>query len=284
MGPKKQSTSDVNTTIKGGAKSAKSAKSNKVSFDILPKGLNTIQDVPSELPTARSRSEKEKNSIRSSKESNELSQMGSDKISLAISSIDNLSARAKNTKKSNDSDSDTEEIELEDSDDSDIESVLNDTPQNIDDLSDDGSETKNDSDDDNDNLDDIDNDNDKDNGNADIDDDEEVETESVDNGNIEIDDCLIDDEEVLEEVEPVEVSTSKRVSFPKLTKYERVRILASRTKQLALGAPPFVKNVDKKSPAEIAIIELEYNMIPYLIKRPMPNNTYEIWRLSELEK
>ena len=43
MGPKKQSTSDVNTTIKGGAKSAKSAKSNKVSFDISSKGLNTIQ-------------------------------------------------------------------------------------------------------------------------------------------------------------------------------------------------------------------------------------------------
>ena len=38
------------------------------------------------------------------------------------------------------------------------------------------------------------------------------------------------------------------------------------------------KNVDKKSPAEIAVIELEYNMIPYLIKRPMPNNTYEIWK------
>jgi len=80
------------------------------------------------------------------------------------------------------------------------------------------------------------------------------------------------------------VEDNKRITFPKLTKYERVRILAARTKQLALGAPPLVKNTSNKSPIEIAEIELEYNMIPFKIKRPMPNNTYEIWKLSELEK
>ena len=98
-------------------------------------------------------------------------------------------------------------------------------------------------------------------------------------------DCLLDDEENIDEVgEATMVEPENRISRPKLTKYERVRILASRTKQLAMGAPPLVKNVFGKSPIEIAEIELSYNMIPFKIKRPMPNNTYEIWKLSELDK
>lgn len=96
-------------------------------------------------------------------------------------------------------------------------------------------------------------------------------------------DCLL--AETAEEdvyVDPVEATI--KISLPKLTKYERVRILGTRAKQLALGAPPLVKNVSNKSPIEIAEIELMMNMIPFKIKRPLPNNTYEIWKLSELEK
>ena len=32
------------------------------------------------------------------------------------------------------------------------------------------------------------------------------------------------------------------------------------------------------------LVELENNMIPFKIKRPLPNNTYEIWELNELQK
>jgi DNA-directed RNA polymerase subunit K/omega len=96
-------------------------------------------------------------------------------------------------------------------------------------------------------------------------------------------DCLLetnDEEDIY--VEPQEATI--KISLPKLTKYERVRILGMRTKQLALGAPPLVKNVSNKSPIEIAEIELMMNMIPFKLKRPLPNNTFEIWKLSELEK
>ncbi len=96
--------------------------------------------------------------------------------------------------------------------------------------------------------------------------------------------CYEEEEEEDINVEPLQVSNSERISQPKLTKYEKVRILSTRTKQLAMGAPPFVKNVYTKSPLEIAEIELSLNMIPLKIKRPMPNNTYEIWSLNELEK
>jgi len=116
------------------------------------------------------------------------------------------------------------------------------------------------------------------------DDDKSVNDDSM-NGPMDIADCLLDDEDEVDEVgEPTMVEPSKRISRRRLTKFERVRLLAARTKQLALGAPPKVKNVDGKSPIEIAEIELSFNMIPFKIKRPLPNNTYEIWKLSELEK
>ena len=35
---------------------------------------------------------------------------------------------------------------------------------------------------------------------------------------------------------------------------------------------------------EIAIEELKHNMIPLKIKRPLPNNKYEIWDIKELDK
>jgi len=116
----------------------------------------------------------------------------------------------------------------------------------------------------------------------DEDDDKSVNDENI-SGNMDIADCLLDDEQVVEDGEPTMVEPENRISRPKLTKYERVRILAARTKQLAMGAPPLVKNVFGKSPIEIAEIELSFKMIPFKIKRPMPNNTFEIWKLSELD-
>lgn len=114
-----------------------------------------------------------------------------------------------------------------------------------------------------------------------IDEEGEIDGEG-DNGDFNLECLLADAEEEDVYIDPVEATI--KISLPKLTKYERVRILGTRAKQLALGAPPLVKNVSNKSPIEIAEIELMMNMIPFKIKRPLPNNTYEIWKLSELEK
>lgn len=138
-------------------------------------------------------------------------------------------------------------------------------------------------------------DDDENDGSGDVDNDEieqliiskknnqEDEDENDENGDLNIDPCLLD-ENVEENVYIDPVEATCRISFPKLTKYEKVRIVGLRTKQLTLGAPPFVKNVENMEPSEIANIELMMNMIPFKIKRPMPNNTYEIWKISELEK
>lgn len=95
-----------------------------------------------------------------------------------------------------------------------------------------------------------------------------------------------DDEDI--EIQPdtsVEyVKKEERISAPRLTKYEMVRILGERTKQLTMGAKPLIKNFQDLPYDRIAEEELKLNMIPFKIRRPIPNGKYELWNLEELNK
>ena len=79
-------------------------------------------------------------------------------------------------------------------------------------------------------------------------------------------------------------SKENRISMNKLTRYEMVRILGERTKQLTMGAKPMVKNCETLSYDKIAEEEFRTNMIPYKIRRPLPNGLYELWNMEELSK
>ena len=68
------------------------------------------------------------------------------------------------------------------------------------------------------------------------------------------------------------------------TANEMVRILGERTKQLTMGAKPLIKNYEGLNYDKIAEEELKLNMIPYKIKRQLPNGKYEFWTLNELYK
>jgi hypothetical protein len=99
-------------------------------------------------------------------------------------------------------------------------------------------------------------------------------------------DCLynnIDFEEDYDEKEE-QVEDSKRITLNRLTKYEKVRIIGIRAKQIMTGANILIKGIDNKTPTEIAELELKYNMVPFKIKRKLPKGKFEIWKLSELEK
>lgn len=75
-----------------------------------------------------------------------------------------------------------------------------------------------------------------------------------------------------------------RITKPFLFKYERVRIIGDRTQQLTLGAKPMIKNIDERlTQKEIAELELENNVIPLIIERPLPNGKKERWYTSELK-
>jgi DNA-directed RNA polymerase subunit K/omega len=101
----------------------------------------------------------------------------------------------------------------------------------------------------------------------------------------ELEDCLTIDT-TDEIIKPTISDPNLRVSKNKMTKYEFVRIIGERTKQLTMGAKPLIKQ-SKKSElftySEIALEELKLNMIPFKIRRPFKDH-YELWSIDELDK
>ena len=79
------------------------------------------------------------------------------------------------------------------------------------------------------------------------------------------------------------ITKTGRVGKPILFKYEKVRLLSDRSRQLAEGAKPMIKNTMGLSHKEIALLELKNKLIPLIIERPIPNAGSERWKLSELE-
>ena len=73
-----------------------------------------------------------------------------------------------------------------------------------------------------------------------------------------------------------------RKTIPILSKYERTRVVGERAIQISMGAPPLVEVGNLENPVDIALKELREKKIPYIIRRPLPNGTYEDWRVDEL--
>ena len=72
-------------------------------------------------------------------------------------------------------------------------------------------------------------------------------------------------------------------TYPFLTHYERTKIIGLRANQISKGSAPFIaipKHITDVR--DIARLELEQKRLPYIIKRPLPNGTYEYWRLADL--
>ncbi|HDI01275.1 MAG TPA: DNA-directed RNA polymerase subunit K [Candidatus Bathyarchaeota archaeon] len=61
---------------------------------------------------------------------------------------------------------------------------------------------------------------------------------------------------------------------PELTKYERARIIETRTLQIAMGAPILIPPDEAPSdPILIAIMELERGILPITIRRMLPDGS-----------
>ena len=72
-------------------------------------------------------------------------------------------------------------------------------------------------------------------------------------------------------------------TYPFLTNFEKTKIIGLRANQISKGSSPFV-SVPKHitDVRDIARLELEQKRIPFIIKRPLPNGTFEYWRLRDL--
>ena len=72
-------------------------------------------------------------------------------------------------------------------------------------------------------------------------------------------------------------------SVPFLTQYERTKIIGMRANQLSQGWKPYIVVPEYvTSVSEIARMELEARRLPFIIRRPMPDGSNEVWRLSDL--
>ncbi|XP_076445366.1 DNA-directed RNA polymerases I, II, and III subunit RPABC2-like [Babylonia areolata] len=106
-------------------------------------------------------------------------------------------------------------------------------------------------------------------------DDEEALDEPVDNEGEE-------KMEVLTESQPGAVDPSKRITTRYMTKYERARVLGTRALQIAMCAPVMVELEGETDPLHIAMKELKARKIPFIIRRYLPDGSFEDWALDEL--
>ena len=97
---------------------------------------------------------------------------------------------------------------------------------------------------------------------------------------------LDDDDEInfenINETQEI-IKKNGRMTKPFLEKYEVVKLLAVRSKQLAQGAKAMLKSTLDMSNKEIAKEELKLKVMPLILVRPIPNSEPEKWYLKELD-
>jgi DNA-directed RNA polymerase subunit K/omega len=73
-------------------------------------------------------------------------------------------------------------------------------------------------------------------------------------------------------------------TIPYLTKYEKARILGQRAKQIESGSEPFINIPESVIDGHIiAELELQQKRIPFIIRRPIPDGSFEYWHVRDLE-
>jgi len=75
-----------------------------------------------------------------------------------------------------------------------------------------------------------------------------------------------------------------KITVPKLSVYEKTKILAYRAQQIMNNAVPCVdvtKMTTPLTPYNIAIEELKQKVIPFKVVRELPDNTFEVWSITD---
>ncbi|MBS7605298.1 MAG: DNA-directed RNA polymerase subunit K [Candidatus Bathyarchaeia archaeon] len=92
-----------------------------------------------------------------------------------------------------------------------------------------------------------------------------------------------------EEIKIAHSETQKKkvlIGPPKLTRFEKARIVGARALQIAMGAPILIEVKENlRSPIDIALEELKRGILPITIRRTLPDGTYQDiplkWLLEE---
>ncbi|EFC43812.1 predicted protein, partial [Naegleria gruberi] len=104
---------------------------------------------------------------------------------------------------------------------------------------------------------------------------------------------LPEDDVMLEETDDVDapylpvdknkVPKEDRKTTRKMTKFEKARVLGTRALQISMNAPVTVELQGETDPLQIAKKELQQKKIPMIIRRYLPDKSYEDWHVNELE-
>lgn len=78
------------------------------------------------------------------------------------------------------------------------------------------------------------------------------------------------------------IPKEERTTTPYMTKYERARVLGTRALQISLNAPVLVDVEGETDPLQIAMKELAQRKTPLVIRRYLPDGSYEDWGCDEL--
>ncbi len=72
---------------------------------------------------------------------------------------------------------------------------------------------------------------------------------------------------------------------PKLTRFEKARIIGARSLQIALGAPLLIAHpAGVNNPIDLAMLELEQRVLPITISRRLPDGTASHIQLQKFLK
>ena len=88
--------------------------------------------------------------------------------------------------------------------------------------------------------------------------------------------------EIFEKKDEVNVDKKNRKTSIYMTKYEKARVLGMRSIQISLNAPVHIDTKGETDSLQIALMELEQKQINMIIRRILPDQSYEDWEVSEL--
>jgi DNA-directed RNA polymerase I, II, and III subunit RPABC2 len=83
--------------------------------------------------------------------------------------------------------------------------------------------------------------------------------------------------------DPKQVPKAERKTTKFMTKFEKARVLGTRALQISMNAPVMVELQGETDPLVIAQKELKEKKIPIIIRRYLPDKSYEDWHVDELQ-
>ena len=78
-----------------------------------------------------------------------------------------------------------------------------------------------------------------------------------------------------ERIKKTSLPNKIEVGPPRMTRFEKARIIGARSLQIAMGAPILIEPATLSSPIDIALIELESGILPMTIRRTLPDGTFQ---------